>query len=65
VQDWTTARPEFHKIELNVRSVNEVARRLYRRVGFVEEGVLRDRVRLPDGTFVDDIVMAWFPRSDR
>jgi hypothetical protein len=26
-----------------------------------DEGRLRRRVRLPDGTFVDDIAMAWFP----
>jgi hypothetical protein len=32
--------------------------RLYQRLGFVEEGRFRDRIRLPDGTFVDDIAMA-------
>jgi L-amino acid N-acyltransferase YncA len=35
--------------------------RFYQRLGFVEEGRFRDRIRLPDGTFVDDIAMAWFP----
>lgn len=28
-----------------------------------EEGRLRDRIRLPDGTFVNDIAMAWFPEN--
>jgi ribosomal protein S18 acetylase RimI-like enzyme len=65
LQSWATSRPEIHKIELMVRSTNEGAIRLYQRVGFVEEGRLRDHIRLPSGEFVDDIMMAWFPRSRR
>jgi len=49
------------KVELLVRATNERAIRLYRALGFVEEGRFRDRVRLPDGTLVDDIAMAWRP----
>lgn len=59
--DWAVRTPRVEKIELLVRSTNRVAIRLYRRLGFTEEGRLRKRVRLPDGTFVDDIAMAWFP----
>jgi len=35
--------------------------RLYQRLGFVEEGRFRDRIRLPDGTFVHGRSIAWFP----
>ena len=49
------------KVELLVRDSNPGAIRLYQRLGFVEEGRFRDRIRLPDGTFVDDVAMAWFP----
>jgi len=59
--DWARREPAVRKIELLVRAGNERARRLYEKFGFVEEGRLRDRVRLPDGGFVDDITMAWFP----
>jgi RimJ/RimL family protein N-acetyltransferase len=52
--------PAVHKIELLVRSTNTRARRLYERLGFGEEGIFRDRVRLSDGRFVDDVAMAWF-----
>jgi putative acetyltransferase len=52
---------DLRKVELLVRDSNRDAIRLYQRLGFVEEGRFRDRVRLPDGTFVDDIAMAWFP----
>ena len=63
--DWARREPAVGKIELLVRATNERARRLYQRFGFVEEGRLRDRVRLPDGGFVDDITMAWFPETMR
>lgn len=58
--DWATGDPRVRKIELHVRATNERAIRLYRSLGFVEEGRFRQRVRLPDGTFVDDLGMAWF-----
>jgi RimJ/RimL family protein N-acetyltransferase len=46
------------KIELRVRAGNDAALALYRKFGFVEEGRLRGRIRLPDGNTVDDICMA-------
>jgi RimJ/RimL family protein N-acetyltransferase len=60
---WAEADPRVGKIELRVRASNERAIRLYRALGFVEEGRFRKRVKLPDGTFVDDMAMAWFPRE--
>jgi RimJ/RimL family protein N-acetyltransferase len=59
--DWARTSSGVHKVELSVRSTNARALALYRKFGFVEEGRLRDRVRLPDGTHIDDILMAWFP----
>jgi RimJ/RimL family protein N-acetyltransferase len=60
---WAAAESDVGKIELLVRATNHGAIRLYERMGFVEEGRLRSRVRLPDGSFVDDVAMAWFPAS--
>jgi ribosomal protein S18 acetylase RimI-like enzyme len=45
------------KLTLRVLGPNAVARRLYRRCGFVEEGVLREEFLL-DGRYVDDVLMA-------
>lgn len=45
------------RIEIFVRATNERAVDLYKRFGFVEEGRLRRRIRLADGTFVDDVVL--------
>jgi putative acetyltransferase len=61
--DWARHAPAVQKVELLVRSTNHRARRLYARFGFVEEGRLRNRIRLPDGTFIDDVTMAWFPKA--
>lgn len=46
------------RLEVFVRATNQRAISLYKRFGFVEEGVLRQRIRLPDGRRVDDIVFA-------
>jgi RimJ/RimL family protein N-acetyltransferase len=61
--DWARRTPRVRKVELIVRSTNNVARRLYGKFGFVEEGRFRSRIRLPDGTFIDDVAMAWFPKD--
>lgn len=61
LQNWARSTPAVRKIELLVRATNDDAVRLYRRRGFVEEGRHRERVRLPDGSYVDDVAMAWFP----
>jgi ribosomal protein S18 acetylase RimI-like enzyme len=63
LQRWAAAEPDVEKIELLVRSTNIDAVRLYRRLGFVEEGRFKNRVRLPDGQLVDDVAMAWFAKT--
>ena len=57
---WAHEESRGRKIELLVRSENEPAIALYLKLGFVEEGRLRQRVRLRSGRFVDDITMALF-----
>ena len=46
------------RIEIFVRATNLRAISLYKRFGFVEEGILRKRIRGPDGTRIDDVVLA-------
>ena len=60
--DWAKQTPRVRKIELLVRATNEKAVRLYSKFGFLEEGRFKDRVRLSDGDFVDDLAMACFPQ---
>lgn len=45
------------KLGLRALSTNASAIRLYQRAGFREEGRLSDEIRLPDGSFADDV---WF-----
>ena len=50
----------IRKIELLTRVNNERALRLYTSLGFIEEGRLRKRLKLEDGTYLDDVCMARF-----
>ena len=51
-------QPPITRIELMVREGNTGAIALYQRLGFVIEGRLARRVRLPNGTTEDDLAMA-------
>lgn len=55
-------RRGVRKLGLRALSTNSVALTLYDRHGFVEEGRLIDEIRLPDGSYVDDVWMALFFR---
>jgi len=57
--DWAIASSEIEKIELTVRASNKRALGLYRSMGFVEEGRIRNRVKV-DGKYHDDIAMSLF-----
>ena len=48
----------LHKISLEVLSTNSRAIHLYEKLGFVREGCKREEVKLPDGTYVDSVVMS-------
>ena len=49
------------RIELTVHANNEPAIALYKKVGFKEEGILRD-MTLIDGSYIDSIMMAVIKR---
>ncbi|HYM53063.1 MAG TPA: GNAT family protein [Candidatus Dormibacteraeota bacterium] len=49
------------KMALGVFPDNERAIAVYERAGFVREGVRRRQYRGPNGTFRDELLMAWFP----
>jgi ribosomal protein S18 acetylase RimI-like enzyme len=51
---------QIRKIELLTRANNETAIHLYSSLGFAEEGRLRARLRLEDGSYLDDVCMARF-----
>jgi len=59
--NWAARDARVKKVELRVRSTNARAIALYWKFGFVEEGRFRRRIRLEDGTFIDDLSLAWFP----
>lgn len=57
--------PEVRRVELEARASNEASLGLYRSLGFVQEGVYRNKTRNLDGSFVDSIPMAYaVPEKD-
>ena len=56
VIEWARRSTSIRKIELNVRASNFGAISLYQKMGFQEEGRLKNRVKVNDD-YVDDVVM--------
>lgn len=50
----------IEKIELQVRASNTRAIALYKKMGFVEEGCRKKRVKVNNETYIDDILMGLF-----
>ncbi|WLR42219.1 GNAT family N-acetyltransferase [Bacillus carboniphilus] len=57
---WATKQNGLEKICLGVVSVNERAMKLYKRMGFAEEGRQRNQIKYEDGTYADDLLMAYY-----
>lgn len=55
--EWAKESESIEKIELNVRASNAQAITLYKKMGFLEEGCLKRRVKTEIG-YIDDILMA-------
>lgn len=54
--EWAINSGVLKKIQLNVRASNSIAIALYKKMGFEEEGRLKNRVKVNDH-YVDDIIM--------
>lgn len=61
---WAFGNPSMDRLWLDVLPDNQVARRVYSKLGFVEEGVMRSALRYPDGRRADLMLMSLL-RSDR
>jgi RimJ/RimL family protein N-acetyltransferase len=67
VLDHAFGTTPLHRISLDVYTFNDRARHVYKKAGFVEEGVLRDALRW-DGEWHDSVIMSvlrpdWQARS--
>ena len=58
--NWVKNQEELEKICLGVTSVNERAIKVYRRMGFVEEGRQKNQIKYEDKSYADDILMAYY-----
>ncbi|WP_199613638.1 GNAT family N-acetyltransferase [Paenibacillus alkalitolerans] len=58
--EWVNQREQIEKICLEVFSNNAAAIKLYKSVGFIEEGRQARQIRLEDGRYLDLIQMGLF-----
>lgn len=65
VIDWVFAQTRCHRFLLEVFTDNPRARHVYRSLGFVEEGLLREAVKRADGTRSDQMLMSLLRREWR
>lgn len=61
---WAKENPKALKIELLVRSSNSRAISLYKKMGFTEEGRIKNRIRISPTEFIDDIMMGLWLKPD-
>ena len=60
---WVYAHSSDERVWLDVFSHNERARHVYRRVGFREDGLLRQGYLMPDGSRADRVLMSVLRRE--
>ncbi len=61
--DWASVNPLIDKVCLEVFATNETAIRHYKKLGFVEEGLRPNDIKLGPGRYVDTVAMYRFVKS--
>lgn len=56
--DRVFSDPHIERLWLDVLPDNDIARHVYSRIGFVEEGLMRSALRFPDGRRADLVLMS-------
>lgn len=59
VDEVSQNRSDIARVELHARQSNELGIKIYQSVGFVIEGVQRNRILDSHGNLSNDVVMAW------
>lgn len=54
---WAVANPQIEKVCLGVFSTNVGAIKLYRKMGFIEEGRKINEIKVSDNEYIDDVLM--------
>jgi len=61
--EWAKSNPKIEKIMLHVRSSNQIAISLYKRLGFVVEGTRIKQIKLGPNSYLDNIAMGLWVES--
>ncbi len=57
---WAKGQEGLEKVCLGVVSINDRAIKVYKRMGFVEEGRQRNQIKYEDGSYGDDVLMGFY-----
>ncbi|HHK5614563.1 TPA: N-acetyltransferase family protein [Bacillus paranthracis] len=57
---WAKGQEGLEKVCLGVVSINDRAIKVYKRMGFVEEGRQRKQIKYEDGSYGDDVLMGFY-----
>ncbi|HDR4705709.1 TPA: GNAT family N-acetyltransferase [Bacillus paranthracis] len=57
---WAKRQEGLEKVCLGVVSINDRAIKVYKRMGFVEEGRQRNQIKYEDGSYGDDVLMGFY-----
>lgn len=55
--NWSREHKKIEKINLCAHRTNDRAIVMYKKLGFVEEGIRTRDLKYPDGTYVDTVLM--------
>jgi putative acetyltransferase len=56
-------RPDILRVELESRASNKKSIELYKSIGFIQEGILKNKTRNVDGSFEDSILFSWLNKK--
>src|SRR5690554_1184955 len=59
LEEIVANRPEIKRVELESRASNQRSIGLYKQLGFVQEGKMKNKTKNTDGSFEDSLLMAW------
>ncbi len=63
LEEIEKTRPDILRVELESRVSNTKSIELYKSIGFIKEGIFKNKTRNLDGSFEDSIAFSWFNKK--
>jgi len=63
LKEIENTRSDILRVELESRASNKKSIELYKSIGFIQEGILKNKTRNVDGSFEDSILFSWLNKK--